>query len=206
MRTSRRVFTLLIGWAISCTLQAQKNIGDYFVDMPLNLIPTLESSYRLELVENYRTSGKDTVQNMFGTSVKLLSLDTINQHINVKTTANSRFEMLLFRQNNDTVIGIIYTVCAPVCSSYIHFYDSQWKKKAYSFPAYDITHWLKAANSPEENKLVKDLVKADFIELSFNPKEQAVEVRNNSLEYLSEEENKMIENRVEEKVIYFSLR
>ncbi len=186
------LFILLTAWTISFTLQAQKDVADYFVDMPLYLIPTLESSYRMELVENYQTSGKDTVQNMFGTTVKLLSLDTLNQHIRLQATTNSKFEMQLFKQNNDTIIGIINTVCAPICSSYIKFFDTEWKEVMYKFPEYNYTNWLKKDNTSEQNELVAKLLKVNFIELSFNPKEQAVEVKNNSLEYLGEEDKSFV--------------
>lgn len=186
------LFTLLIGLTISFTAHSQKNIGDYFVDMPLYLIPTLESSYRLELVENYQTSGKDTVQNMFSTTVRLLSLDTINQHIKVQTTDNSRFEMQLFKQKNDTLIGIINTVCAPICSSYIKFFDTEWKEVKVDFPKYNNKSWYKHSISDEAKKNIDKLVKVSFIELNFNPENQEVEVKNNTLEYLNESDKAQI--------------
>lgn len=176
---------------INFTVQP-KDVADYFIDMPSYLMPTFESSYRVELLENHLESGRDSLENLFGTKVVLLELDTINQHIVLQSTSSSRFEMQIIEHQNDTLIGIINTVCGPVCSSYIQFFDIEWKEVKVDFPKHDITQWLKADNSPEENKIVKDLVKVSFVDLYFNPKEKVVEVKNNSSEYLSKEDRTVV--------------
>ena len=176
---------------INFTVQP-KDVADYFIDMPSYLMPTFESSYRVELLENHLESGRDSLENLFGTKVVLLELDTINQHIVLQSTSSSRFEMQIIEHQNDTLIGIINTVCGPVCSSYIQFFDIEWKEVKVDFPKHDITQWLKADNSPEENKFVKDLVKVSFVDLYFNPKEKVVEVKNNSSEYLSKEDRTVV--------------
>ncbi len=176
---------------INFTVQP-KDVADYFIDMPSYLMPTFESSYRVELLENHLESGRDSLENLFGTKVVLLELDTINQHIVLQSTSSSRFEMQIIEHQNDTLIGIINTVCGPVCSSYIQFFDIEWKEVKVDFPKHDITQWLKADNSPEENKFVKDLVKVSFVDLYFNPKEKVVEVKNNSPEYLSKEDRTVV--------------
>lgn len=165
-----------------------KNAADYFIDMPLLLIPTLESSYRVELIENYLTEGKDSLQNRFGTNVKLLHLDTINQHIALQTTSNARFELQLIENENDTLIGVINTVCAPICSSYIKFYDTEWKEVKVDFPKFSNNSWSKVTTSDEAKKNAEQLVKMSMIELIFNPAENKVEAINNTPEILSEED------------------
>ena len=222
----KTIFFLFTFLLISVSISS-KNITDYFIDMPSVLMPTFGSSYRVELVENFKKSGKDTVQNLFGTQVKLLSLDTVYQHIRVQITKSSRFEMQLLSQNNDTVIGIINTVCAPICSSYIKFFDKEWKEVRVDFPKFDIYSWTKPNSTTDEKKFIDSFIKTSFVEFNFNPKEKTVEVTNNSLKNLnaedqdmirpffierkliakwSDDDKKMIENRVDKKVIHFRLK
>lgn len=178
-----------------------KDIADYFIDMPSYLMPTFESSYRVELLENHLESGRDSLENRFGTKVVLLELDTINQHIVLQSTSSSHFEMQIIENQNDTLIGIINTVCAPVCSSYFKFYDTEWKEVKVDFPSFDTKKWLKYSNSNDDNELVERLIKVNFIELRFNPKEQEIEAINNSLEYLSDEEKLLVEPHFGNKTI-----
>lgn len=171
---------------ISFTGQS-KNIADYFIDMPLFLMPTLESSYRLELVENYTISGRDTLENRFGTTIKLLDLDTANQHIAVRPTSVSRFEMQLIENQNDTLIGIINTVCAPICSSYIKFYNTSWQEVKMDFPKFSIENWLNPSNNDEQNKQVKNAMRIDFLEYVFSSDGKKVIIHNRSEEQLDAE-------------------
>ena len=175
-----------------------KDIADYFIDMPSYLMPTFESSYRVELLENHLESGRDSLENRFGTKVVLLELDTINQHIVLQSTSSSRFEMQIIENQNDTLIGIINTVCAPVCSSYIKFYDTEWTEVKVDFPKYNNKSWEKYSISAEDKKTIENLVKVSFVELLFNPKEKVVEVKNNSPENLSEEDRTTVSGLLSE--------
>lgn len=165
-----------------------KNIATYFVDMPLILMPTLESSYRLELVEIFTESGRDTLENSLGSTVTLLNLDTVNQHIAVRSTSVSRFEMQLITHRNDTLIGIINTVCAPLCSSYIKFYNTDWQEVKVDFPKFSNKSWYKVDISNDAKKIAERLVKMSLVELAFEPAEKVITAKNNSLENLNEDE------------------
>lgn len=184
----RKILCLLAMCLLISFTGQSKNIVDYFLDMPLTLMPTLESSYRVELVENYQQLQRDTLQNRFDTTVKLLKLDTLNQNIAVCSTSSSRFEMQVFEHQNDTLIGIINTVCAPICSSYIKFYDTDWNEVKVDFPKFSYKSWLKYSLSDEEKETVEKIVKVSFIEYAFNSNENVVNVKNNSLDFLGEED------------------
>ncbi|MFV0391913.1 MAG: DUF3256 family protein [Paludibacteraceae bacterium] len=186
MKLKKTWGTLLVVLIISLSIHSQK-IVDYFVDMPLSVMPTLASSYRVELIENYQTQGKDTLENMFGSPVKLLTLDTVNQHISVQATPNARFEMKIFRHEKDTVLGIINTVCAPICSSYVQFYDTRWKKLRLELPEIRLDQWLKKTNTEEQNEFVQSNVRSNFIELRF-AEDGGIQAKNNSLEFLGVED------------------
>lgn len=192
----RKILCLLVMCLLISFTGQSKNIVDYFLDMPLTLMPTLESSYRVELVENYQQLQRDTLQNRFGTTVKLLKLDTLNQNIAVRSTSSSRFEMQVFEHQNNTLIGIINTVCAPICSSYIKFYDTDWNEVKVDFPKFSYKSWYNSNISDELKKNVDQLLKMSFIELFFDPFKKVVLVKNNSFDYLSEEDKKSIDKGI----------
>ena len=173
-------------------LQAQ-NVIKYFTDMPGYLLPSMESSHKLELIENYQKTGKDTLENLFGGKVTLLDLDTVADYISIRTTSVSRFEMMLFqREDKSSFITVINTVCAPVCSSYIHFFDTEWKEIRMEFPKFDNRQWLKSTDETIDGVKLQDMIKGILLEFNFNPHEKSVEVRSNSVQMLGKTEQGQI--------------
>ena len=173
-------------------LQAQ-NLIKYFTDMPGYLLPSMESSHKLELIENYQKTGKDTLENLFGGKVRLLKLDTATQHISISTTSVSRFEMKLFqRPDKSSFIAIINTVCGPVCSSYIQFFDREWKEIRMDFPELTNQHWMKNEEEMVDGVKIENLFQSTFIEFHFNSMMNGVVARNNSIEMFDTEKKEKL--------------
>lgn len=192
LNINKLVFFSLLIFNINFGVQAQ-DIIKYFTDMPAYLLPSLESSHKLELIENYQKTGKDTLENLFGGKVTLLDLDTVADYISIRTTSVSRFEMMLFqREDKSSFIAVINTVCAPVCSSYIHFYDTEWKEIRMEFPKFENRQWLKSTDETIDGVKLQDMIKGIFLEFNFNPHEKSVEVRNNSVQMLGKTEQGQI--------------
>ncbi|MEZ7867305.1 MAG: DUF3256 family protein [Paludibacteraceae bacterium] len=192
LNINKLVFFSLLVFNINFGVQAQ-DIIKYFTDIPAYLLPSLESSHKLELIENYQKTGKDTLENLFGGKVTLLDLDTVADYISIRTTSVSRFEMMLFqREDKSSFIAVINTVCAPVCSSYIHFYDTEWKEIRMEFSKFDNRQWLKSTDETIDGVKLQDMIKGIFLEFNFNPHEKSVEVRNNSVQMLGKTEQGQI--------------
>ena len=192
LNINKLVFFSLLIFNINFGVQAQ-DIIKYFTDMPAYLLPSLESSHKLELIENYQKTGKDTLENLFGGKVTLLDLDTVADYISIRTTSVSRFEMMLFqREDKSSFITVINTVCAPVCSSYLHFFDTEWKEIRMEFPKFDNRQWLKSTDETIDGVKLQDMIKGIFLEFNFNPHEKSVEVRNNSVQMLGKTEQGQI--------------
>ena len=173
-------------------LQAQ-NVIKYFTDMPGYLLPSMESSHKLELIENYQKTGKDTLENLFGGKVRMLELDTVSQHISISTTSVSRFEMKLFqRPDKSSFIAIINTVCGPVCSSYIQFFDREWKEIRMDFPELTNQHWMKNEEEMVDGVKIENLFQSTFIEFHFNSMMNGVVACNNSIEMFDTEKKEKL--------------
>ena len=197
---------LLIALCLMFNLPGRaQTIDSYFVDMPAIILPGLSSSMRLELTEYYKSERRDSIRNQFGYNVHLLALDTVSGYISLQTASNARFEMkTLLRNDTSVVLVVIRTVCGPVCSSYIHFYDKGWNKLKMDLPKLTNRDWIKNPDEIVNGVNVADMFPASFIELRFDTKNNGIEVRNNSAEYLSLEDKITVRTFVKKENIIFT--
>ncbi len=110
-------------------LEAQyATVDAIYQNMPSEHSLLLNSQQRLELLEYYKAGQCDSVKNVFGNWAYVDTLDVDNGYLKISPTAGTMFEMKLFCTAADSLlrIGIIETVCAPVCSSVVTFYDESW--------------------------------------------------------------------------------
>ena len=184
-------FTLIC--SVSLSMQAQ-DVVKSFIDMPGNLLPTFDKTLKLELVENYiKNNRKDSVVNSFGGKARMIALDTLSNYMQIQPTSVSRMELKIFeREDKSRIVGIINTVCSPICSSYINFYDSNWNEIAVKLPEIKIEKWF--SKTVESNVDLNKKIRVYFFELRFTPNKTQIEVLNNSLLYLGEEEQQKLKD------------
>ena len=194
---------LLIALCLMFNLPGRaQTIDSYFVDMPAIILPGLSSSMRLELTEYYKSERRDSIRNQFGYNVHLLALDTVSGYISLQTASNARFEMkTLLRNDTSVVLAVIRTVCGPVCSSYIHFYDKGWNKVQLDFPKLSNLDWLKNPEEMVNGEKVKNMFNANFLEYIINTKDNSLHVKNNSVETLGMDEQAIVKPFLDDKVI-----
>lgn len=187
-----------------------QTIEKWYINMPDVLNPTLTKQNRLELLEYHKAKQSDSITNRFGHQSYLLSLDTLNRRIVVKNTPESTFEMkILTLEDNTPAIGIIRTVCAPVCQSSVEFYDTAWNVIPVRFTMPKALEWLDVKSIPVDKiDLVwaKNLMGIGFISLGFSEKDQLLSAKNNTLDFLSDEDRKVIKPYVSDKAILFELK
>jgi len=206
-KNSRLIILLFI--LLSQSIFSQK-IDKLYVNMPEILNSILSKQNRLELVENYKAHQSDSVTNRFQNQSHLILLDVLNQHIVVKNTASSTFDMKVLTLADSTLaIGIIRTVCAPVCQSSIEFYDTAWSKIPLQFKMPKAIEWLNQKSFPVEKLDLnwgKNLMNVSFVSLSFSSDNQQIKAVNNTLGFLSNVDRKTIQPYVIEKPIFFKLK
>jgi len=207
LKNSLMLFCCII--VCSQSLYSQ-NIEKWFVNMPDILNPTLSRQNRLELLEYHKAGQGDSIPNVFKHQAYLLNIDTLKQQIAVKNTQSSVFEMKIIRTEDSTsVIGIIRTVCAPVCMSTIEFYDTVWNLIPVRFTKPAAIEWLDVKSVPSEKidiEWAKNLMGISFISLSFSKKDQTIVAKNNTLDFISAEDRKVIVPYMSDKPIYYQLK
>jgi len=203
-------------WLVACSLLVSsqclmsQSIEKLYVNMPDILNPTLTKQNRLELLEYHKAGQGDSVVNRFGHPARLMTFDILNRQILVKNTPSSAFEMkILTSADSAATIGIIRTVCAPVCLSSVEFYDTAWNPVPVQFTMPKAIEWLDIKSIPADKidlQWAKNLMDVGFISLRFSAKDQLLVARNNTLEFLSEEDRKVIAPYVKDIAISFELK
>jgi hypothetical protein len=192
---------------LAVALSAQ-NIEKLYVNMPDGLNPTITKQNRLELVEYYKANHGDTTQNRFGNKVRLLFYDSVQSCLIVKNTAQSTFEMKLFRVASKPVIGIIQTVCSPLCQSNIQFYDTAWAPVPLQFTIPPVSEWLDSKliqSSDVDAQWIKNALSVNFVTLSFSRTDESILAKNNTLQFLSDADRKTIQPYCIDKILKFQL-
>ncbi|MFA5045740.1 MAG: DUF3256 family protein [Paludibacter sp.] len=208
-RITNKIALLFFLVFIYQNLMAQ-SVEKYYVNIPDALNPTLSKQNRLELLEYHKAGQGDSIDNRLGNKAYLEKLDSVHHLIVVKNTANSTFEMkLLTLDDGNRVIGIIRTVCGPICQSMVEFYDTAWSPVKLRFVMPKAIDWINNAvpyNQNVDRKWVDNVLENSFISLSFDPEGgQQIIANNNSLEFVTESDRKLISSFLSDKKLKFKL-
>jgi hypothetical protein len=167
-----------------------------YVNMPDELNPILSRQNRLELLEYYKAHQVDSIKNRFKNKVVLVKFDSVQQHLIVKNTSCTTFEMkIIQRPDSTTIIGIIRTVCGPVCQSRIEFYDKAWRQIALQFKMpklMDLANDSILNQANLDRRWVENLLQNNYFTLSFEGKTQCIIAKCNSLDFFGEADKKTL--------------
>jgi len=187
-----------------------QTVEKLYVNMPDAFNPTLTSQNRLELLEYHKAGQGDSITNRFGLKSYLVGYDSLQQQIVVKNSPGSTFEMKILRLEDHTpVVGIIRTVCAPTCLSTVEFYDTAWNRIPVQFTMPKAIEWLDVASIPSDKIDVQwagHLMGIGFISLHFSDKNQQLVAKNNTLDFLSVEDRKVVAPYVSNKTLSYELK
>jgi len=121
----RLILTVLLGVFI-LGIKAQ-TISELFINIPDVYIPQLETEWRKDLVELYKTEKEARLENLMG-GYSILQKMT-DDYLLLHTTEKSTMEMkLLPLVNNTHIICLIRTVEGPVKDSHVEFYTVTWER------------------------------------------------------------------------------
>jgi len=183
---SKILFSIFL---LSVTIQLVngQTISELFVKLPESAGLPITDSDRLDLIDLYKAGGKATIINGFEDSCSILRLT--DDYLQIQIGKNTTELFLLPMINDSKIIGLIQTVCAPVCDSYLEFYTTAWKKLYGSiFITFaDKYDFLKEGVHPEEEKVKNALAPLDisFMQLHYDPEKQELQQYYTTPDYLS---------------------
>jgi hypothetical protein len=187
MMKSKILFTVLLLGVTIYSIQGQ-TISELFVKLPQSAFLPLTVSDRLDLIDLYKSGEKATVKNQLEDSCSILRLT--DDYLQIQISKNTLELFILPMINDSKIIGLIQTVCAPVCDSYIEFYTTAWKKLA--APAFislaGKNDFLKDSAHVDREEVKNALIPLDisFMQLHYDPEKQELQQYYTTPEYLSE--------------------
>jgi len=184
---SKIIFTgFLLNVAIHL-IQGQ-TASELFVILPEPALLPLTVSDRLNLIDLYKAEEEATIENRFDDSCSILRLT--DDYLQIQTGGNTVELFLLPMINDSKIVGLIQTVCAPVCDSRLDFYTISWKKlTASSFVTFaDKYDFLKKGIRPEDEKVKNALIPFDIslMRLHYEPDKQELQQYYTTPDYVSE--------------------
>lgn len=123
-----RQFLFIIGALFSLALPVgAQNISRYFEVIPDEHLIQVDINRRKDMIDLKQAGREAVVQNKLGGTSELLELT--DNYLKLRVSESSTLEMkLLPGPENEDVIGLIKTTCAPACDSEILFYNTSWQR------------------------------------------------------------------------------
>lgn len=165
------------------TAMAQE-IDKLFVAMPDQYLPYLDSAWRKDLVDLYKSGKEATLKNTMNgqSTLKTLTAD----YLLLQATQRSTIELkLLPLVNNTHLICMVRTVFAPVADSQLRFFTSEWKEldaKEMFTPPTKVDFVRKKADLKR-----LDCIDIDLFFYSLSANDNVLSIGYASPEYMSEE-------------------
>lgn len=140
---------------------AQTTVEKLFQTMPEELFWP-DKSQRMELMAYSKDKKIDSVQNSLNGYCKLVDYDESAKHLSVNTSRKGNMEFQVIGSDPSPLVGVIFTVCAPACTSTIRFYTTDWNPVEMQLPALSPSDFLQGGLSEEDrtngNRLLTPLL------------------------------------------------
>jgi hypothetical protein len=183
-----RIVLIIFLFCGAIRLTCGQTAAELFVKAPDPALLSLTVSDRLDLIDLYKEGKTARVKNNFDDSCSILRLT--DDYIQIQTGKNTTELFLLPMINDSKIIGLIQTVCAPVCDSYLEFYTTSWKKLTASvFVTFaDKYYFLKEGVQLEDEKVKNALIPLDIslMQLHYDPDNKELQQYYTTPNYLSE--------------------
>lgn len=123
----RLYYILTLIYCLICTnaIQAQK-MGEIWVSLPENLVPTIEPNRRMDMVDLYNAGHKASATTLLGGNAEITAMG--DSYINVSLSDCNTIQIKKITTDKQTLYVIINTVFAPAGDSRITIYDENWKQ------------------------------------------------------------------------------
>lgn len=156
---------------------------DAFVNAPSSVIPLIEKSTRLDMIDYFNAGSDRPSRNVLYGNSRITALSP--EHIVIEATAASTLEIIALPSGNDTILAVIHTLATPVPDSRLALYTSEWEElPSRSYTAPDLVQWIAPGASRDE---VESLLPFMLASCAYSPETGEFIFTNRLSEFLSEE-------------------
>lgn len=130
------------------------DIFEAFRVMPDSLLTQLNPEQKMELLDNY-FSINSAIENRYKGKIRVDSINIESNFLQLKTTEISSLQIKLIPKENDTIIGMISTICDDFCDSKLQFFSKNWQPILFQIerPSMEDFFYLEQMNENEKTLL-----------------------------------------------------
>jgi hypothetical protein len=167
----KKIFFLFIVLLTCFNTIHSQSVDWYFIKMPVNLLPTLPENSKKDLVDFFKNDRTAVMPDTFGGEMNLKILT--GDYLLLQTSQASGIQLKMLPVNDSVrVIALINTAYAPLQSSIIRFYDTDWKLlKTIKSPEITCLDFfdIKGAGKELSDRFEKYCIRL-FVKLDFEPR------------------------------------
>lgn len=121
----KRFLPLFVLFFCYFTLLPAQGIDTLFARVPRSVLPALDRTARLDLLDLYNGKLTARAENLYGGQVELT--DKTADCIRLKTSDAGLWQMKVLTHGMDTLVVCVRTLLLPAASSKLSAYDAQWR-------------------------------------------------------------------------------
>lgn len=164
----KRTFSLLL--LLLCILAPLRAapIDTVFADLPDSLMPLLERSDRLDLLDLYNSHMRAEVGNLYGGRSRLEAKS--GRYVRLSPSAASTWELVRLPAGADTLSVVLRTVRTPAASTRLSAYGSDWSPVSLPFVRPALRDFVGTADSvtADEREAVVAKLQPAHVELHWD--------------------------------------
>lgn len=194
----RKYFIALLMLLLLCGNASAQSLREFFVKMPVNLLPLLKGNDRLDLLDLYDAKLDIKVTNRLDGKSSLKELTRDYLLLSLSPSSSMQIKMLP-SHNGDTLLCVVNTVTAEATDSRIRLYTKDWQpvNEAFFIPP-AISDFFTPSDSVGE---LLDLADIYLVELKLSPDNNTLVAEYTQPRYMSKDEAERVLASVH-KIVY----
>lgn len=165
-----------------------ESIDSIFARIPVHVLPMLDRTAKLDMLDLYNSHMKSVVENVYGGQSEMLrKTDT---ELSINTTSVSSWTMVLLPTKADTIILCLNSLQANGVETTARTYNLQWKLQKSSLPKPNTDDYFRSMRSLSSNlrTIYKNTIAVSPVEIQWNDSLHTLTYSINQTRFSSEEE------------------
>ncbi len=200
-RITVSIYLIISVFACGMFSAQAKSIDEVFRNAPSHVLPLLDNTARLDMLDYYNSGMKNATGNNLGGGSSITGFGA--ERMDLKITEASGMELALLPSVNDTVIAVISTVMTPVADSKMSVFSGDWKQNITGkvFRAPELDDWLTASGKKHKTDVMQ-IVPFMLVEYDYDPSTRLLTLTNNTRNFVGEEIYQIVEGYLSPKMVY----
>ncbi len=205
----KQTIALISAWTLAWALYAQSMVERAFVAMPDAYYMALNQAGRAMAVEQYHMGDTSGVVNNFGGRTRVTALNTETEWLEARNSDKGKTELKVEHAKDGGMIAVIvFTACAPQCSSHAAVVDSRWRMvRTRVLPEVNVMSFVDrdtmAAMGLDEEQTVAR-IDIPMITYDYDRESGTLNVTLHSIEAMDEETRKQMEPLIKAKTLHYT--